>query len=187
MASVSARWVDLGTCLVLRHAVRVVGADEAERAGKNGGGGDGDGDGGGDGGGGGGRNDSNQENHEDNNKRLHKDGEGTKRKRRRSGGGGGMGEKGPAEGDNDGDGGDKGGAATTVEVDLSEVRWAEVTGGEDQRQSEAQQAKKNLAGARVRLLFGVRYACYRNIWYIVHVISVVFCFFKRWSSKSYLA
>ena len=122
--SVSARWVDLGTRLVLRHVVRVVGAEAEERAGKDGGGG---------GAGSAGRGSDNQEIPED---KQQKRGEGT----RRSGG-----EKGRAAViENDKRGGV--GGAATVEVDLNEVRWAEVTGGEQQRESEAE-AKKNLAGA----------------------------------------
>lgn len=138
--SVSARWVDLGTRLVLRHVVRVAGAEEGS-VGEGVGGSNDEG--------------NNQENRDDEHKpRGGDEGRGNQqsheRKQRGEGDSKGSVEKGTRPGSEaDEKGGAAGrdagsGAAATVEVDLSEIRWAEVTGGDDQRRAEAR--TKNLAG-----------------------------------------
>lgn len=120
--SVSVRWIDLGTRLVLRHVVRVVGA-EAETVGSSNRNND---------------DDDDQNTHHNSNSKSEGDNQKSHDNRNKDQGGGGT-------GDGDGEGREESGDGSrdTVEVDLNEIRWAEWTGGE--RQQSESQAKK-LAG-----------------------------------------
>ena len=116
--SVAVRWIDLGTKLVLRHVVRVLGAEPEGDSG------------------------SNNNNQEENRSENENDGEGTPRERSHRGEG--VGEGGNA-GSTGRTGGGARAAALTAEVDLDEVRWAECTGREKERRLSEPNAKK-LAG-----------------------------------------
>lgn len=118
ISGISVRWIDLGTRLILRHVVRVLGAEEGEQNGNNNNNNEAQGEGGG----------NNQEESNQNS------------------GGIGRGVAGDRNGraNSDSDREARGGLAT-AEVDLDEVRWAECTVRGKQRKPSRSTAKK-LAG-----------------------------------------
>eukprot|EP00752_Nemacystus_decipiens_P010357 g9227.t1 len=113
--SVAVRWIDLGTKLVLRHVVRVLGAEP--------------------------EGDCSSDNNKQNDNGSEKEGEGTTRERSYRGDGAGEGGNTEATSATEGGGGAKA-AALTAEVDLDEVRWAECTGREKERRPSEPTAKK---------------------------------------------
>lgn len=118
VASVAVRWIDLGTKLVLRHVVRVLGAEQEGHSGHT--------------------NNNQDENGSENG------GEGTTQAKSHRGKGAEEGVNAGGAASRTGGGGAKARAAT-AEVDLDEVRWAECTGREKQRKPSKSNARK-LAG-----------------------------------------
>lgn len=114
ISGVSVRWIDLGTRLILRHVVRVLGADEEQ--------------------------DDNNSNNDRSNNETQGEGEGNNQNGDGGDGGGAAGDTtGGSQSDTDREA--RAGLAT-AEVDLNEVRWAECTVRERQRKPSRSNAKK---------------------------------------------